>query len=107
MEFKFVRSSCELVWCRLAQVVGGDCTASELMASVYHACHVAMAYIDKRVLSMFRQYPWVLVLGDVNENLRILAASNPPDLDAGCGAKVKKLLDIGRSAAALALDVNL
>jgi hypothetical protein len=107
-EINFVVQTDSYTWNRLAAVIGNESySARHLLHDAVHAAHVSGAFIERRVLSVAKGYPWCLAAGCIEDNLRDLATTDPPDLDAGCGQKIKKLLTIGYPFALLVLGVAL
>ena len=61
--------------------------------SIYSS-HVAAGFINKRVVSVIRNYPWSLCIGDISTNLDILAVDTSEISDT-CTFKIRALLKMG------------
>eukprot|EP00974_Lingulodinium_polyedra_P075517 7317921-Lingulodinium_polyedra.AAC.1 len=82
------------IWCRLAIVIEvPGYTGKDCKNDVMNCCHTQRAFMELRFLREARGYPWCLAKGDIEGNLRRLADMNDVDLDPGCIAKIKLLMD--------------
>ena len=93
-------------WGRLGAVSGYVGEVCELRGSVVHSSHVAASFIQDKVFSPLKDYPWRLALGDVDENLQILAATGGPIRDS-LTHKLRILLQMGYNKARLVSAVTL
>ena len=85
-----------LVWVRLSAMIGEECHPEVLRSECLNALHVAMAYAYDKVFRPLTEYPWKLVVGDIAQNLLVLAAlPGPPPEDNA--QKLWTLLQAGHS----------
>ena len=77
----------------------------ELRDDVLRAAYVQRSFIDWRVLSELRGYPWCLTDGDVDENLTMLHVADKP-LDP-TARKIQALVKLGYPRATLVKGVML
>ena len=65
-------------WQRLAEICGGEETASELRSECYVSALASSTFLHWRFLSKLQSYPWKLVEGDVSRNLDELLRHESP-----------------------------
>lgn len=91
------------VWKLLAAVAGVSGTALRTM--VMESGHVQIGFLHNRVIKHARAMPWALCIGDIEENLKHLKASEEPD-DLVTW-KIWRLLQLGYSMHQLVNAVSL
>ena len=89
-----------LVWQRLASLVGGECQPTTLRSECLNALHVALAYVHDKVFRPLSEWPWKLLLGDLNANLTELAGLDTAPAEP-FAQKLWLLLKAGHSRAPL------
>lgn len=93
-ELSWVESIGTFVWGRLARLVGAGVTGHGLRGDCLASANIVAAYIRRKVFQEMEQYPWRLAVGDVDENLEVLQASNDTISDP-FAASVRGLLRVG------------
>ena len=81
-------------WERLSTILQGELLPSELCHNALHSCQVARAFMHERIFSSLAEYPWRLAVGNIQENLDLLAASEEPIADS-CAHKIRLLARAG------------
>ena len=105
-DLAWVESINEFTWIRLAAFAGSLTSAGQLRSMSIYFSHVAAGFINKRVFSVIRNYPWSLCIGDISTNLDILAVDTSEISDT-CTFKIRALLKMGFNRVKLeqAIDV--
>ena len=105
-EVGWVEDIGSFTWDRLGAASGYLGEVWELRQLVIHGSHVAAAFIDDKIFSQLKEYPWSLAVGDIPENLDALAASTEPIRDS-CTHKIRLLLQMGFNRSQLVAAVSL
>ena len=105
-EVLWVQGIDSFVWDRLATVVGAKQTGVGLANAAIHASYVQVAFAKFRVFNVLEAYPWSLAVGDIEDNLDDLAATDSPISDPTT-QKIRVLLQQGYNRKQVALGVAL
>lgn len=105
-EALWVRGIDSFVWDRLATAVGATQMGVDLANAAIHASYVQVAFAQSKVFDVLESYPWKLAIGDIETNLRELAASSDPISDSTTH-KIRILLRQGYNTEQLKLGVSL
>ena len=106
-QLDFVQATTSLAWQRLAATVEDPgYSAADVQHDSLHAAHVSAAFVQRRLLSHLRAYPWRLVQGNIEANIRRLPHADA-NWDPGLSNKLKDLYVMGHPIALLVLGVRL
>ena len=107
-EFNFIASLGANIYDRLVGVIVDPCyKGADLQHDVIHSVYTQRAFLEKRIFSQARSFPWSLASGIVPDNLQKLSQEVIGHIDSGCTAKIKELLDLGWNMASLVSGVEL
>jgi hypothetical protein len=93
-EIRYIDSIADFTWGRLARLVSPTTTGTEIRTKVLQGAWVALGFLDQRVFRVVRDYPWKLVVGDIQNNLEELAELEDPP-EEPVARKVHGLLRLG------------
>jgi hypothetical protein len=99
-ELSRIASITRSTWARLAGILN-DSSPTRLRTEVMLSACIAAAVFTKRSLAVVEQYPWCLCEGNIEENLRALAATAPLDHWDATTIKIRTLVIVGHPMAAL------
>ena len=103
-ELEFLKNLPLELWNLLGQFVNQ--AGSSLRGDVLQASHVALAYLDSKVLHVARRFPWCMCSGDLMENLEWLAQQSD-EPDEATAKKMYRLLHMGYNRAQLVAGLKL
>ena len=77
----------------------------QMRSDAIRASNVAAAYVIRKVLTLTRELPWSLAVGDIDGNLAALAVG--PEVEEATARKIQLLLVMGCNPHAIADGVHL
>jgi hypothetical protein len=106
-EVCYISNLSTFTWRRFAAVLNNGTSPTELQRGVLMRSHIVAGYLQKRVFSNLRDYPWRLVRGNVEDNVEALRRTDPVVADPGMTLKMQHLLKVGFSVKRLVAGASL
>ena len=102
-EFAYLEGLSSFPWIVLGQFAG--LTAEEARHRVISSALISLAFLDRRIWSVVRTYPWCLCRGDLDEHFAELIDSDVPEDPTA--AKLQALLQAGFNRAVLSAGIRM
>ena len=94
-EFSGLLAFPEILWQLLAEMIGEDFTSTRLRSQAIGCAHTAIGFVGSRVWKQCQGWPWKLAIGDLQTNVKDLAALDSPPMDCSVARKVWTLANQG------------